>query len=509
MNVRPRFFATALLCVALLAGCASSPAPRLAPSIEPAVTPVSLAPTATPVPVPTPIPVYADGTEVAGVSIGGLTATEAEAALNAALSNQITPVQLVAGEYTQTIMPETINLRADVTALLTAADPALGSLAPVKVPLQLQFDQTALREQLADFAAASALPPTLTVITSTDVLSRSFAYLPGRMIDPDRSFEIVSGLLSRGRTADPIFLTRWQVDEAPRATPDQIAEQLEAMVDAWDGVAGVYLYDLTTGAEVAVNARSVFAGASTIKTAIMLYAYTKLERFTERQWRRMRLMIIESDNLAANDILAAGAGGAGTDWAFRGAVEMSEMLADLGLEYLYLYVPYESADYIRLYNVKYRCGPKDPVGEPPYAETGCALRATPYAIAQVYRMIDECARGEGVLLEQFPLLNPDRCQEMLDLLAENADDSRMVAGVPAGVRVEHKSGWIEHTQADAGIVRSAGGDYALAVYVYKPLGDRLAWPDSLLGGAIADFSRLVYTAYNPVRLTEMPQEGSP
>jgi len=188
---------------------------------------------------------------------------------------------------------------------------------------------------------------------------------------------------------------------------------------------------------------------------------------------------------------------------------MSEMLADLGLEHLYLYIPFEAVDYIKLYNIKYRCGPQDPVGEPPYTETGCALRATPYAIGQLYRMIDECARGKGVLLEKFALLRPDRCQEMLDLLAENADRTRMVAGIPDGIRVEHKSGWIEHTQADAGIVRSPGGDYVLAVYVYKPLGDNLAWPDSLLGGAIADFSRLVYTAYNPIRLQSVTRGETP
>lgn len=437
-----------------------------------------------------------------------MTTVEAEAALTAALAERVTPVQLVAGENATTIEPSSINLRPDVPAMLAAVQPALGSDQPISAPLQLAFDQAAVREQVMTFAAVSASEPELTVITSTEVLSRSFAYLPRRAIDLDRSLEIVSGLLSRGQLADPIFLTRWPT-KPPRASFAQLAEQLEAIADAWDGVIGVYLYDLATGTEVAVNARTVFSAASTIKTAIMLYGYTKLPAFSERQWESMRAMIIDSDNLAANDILAAGAGGTDTETAFRGAEQMSDMLADLGLDYLHLYIPFEALDFIRLYNVKFRCGPKDPVGEPPYAETGCALRATPYAMGQLYRMIDECARGEGVLLEQFDLLNPDRCQEMLDLLAENADDTRMVAGIPDGVRVEHKSGWIEHTQADAGIVRSPGGDYVLAIYVYKPLGDQWAWPDAVLGGAIADVSRLVYTAYNPVRLDTLPAGETP
>ncbi|MGQ9480172.1 serine hydrolase [Chloroflexus sp.] len=506
MNLRPRLFAIALICMAFIAGCTSTS--RAAMPSEPVLAAAPTQPVI-PTPLPTPVPVYADGTEVAGVPIGGLTVAEAEAALSSALSARVTPLRLVAGAYTQTIEPTAISLHADPAALLAAAAPALGSSTPVRIPLQLTFDETALREQMTTFAAESALPPQVTVITATDVLSRSFAYIPGRAIDLDRSLEIVSGMLRRGRTIKPIALTLWPTTDQPRASLEQLATQLEEMAEAWDGVAGVYLYDLATGAEVAVNARSVFPGASTIKTAIMLYAYTKLETFTERQWQHMRRMIIESDNLAANDILAAGAGGTGTDLAFRGAEEMSDMLADLGLEYLYLYVPYESTDYIRLYKVKYRCGPKDPVGEPPYTETGCALRATPYAIGQIYRMIDECARSKGALLEKFALLNPDRCQEMLDLLAENDDNSRMVAGLPEGVRVEHKSGWVDNTQADAGIVRSPGGDYVLAVYVYKPLGDRAAWPDSLLGGAIADFSRLVYTAYNPIQIDPASQGDTP
>jgi beta-lactamase class A len=94
-------------------------------------------------------------------------------------------------------------------------------------------------------------------------------------------------------------------------------------------------------------------------------------------------------------------------------------------------------------------------------------------------------------------LTMSRCQEMLDLLAENGDHERMRAGIPDGVRVEHKSGWIEDMQSDVGIVRSPGGDFILAIYLYREtdwLRDYIAQP------ALAGFARMVYTAYNPVRL---------
>ena len=116
-------------------------------------------------------------------------------------------------------------------------------------------------------------------------------------------------------------------------------------------------------------------------------------------------------------------------------------------------------------------------------------------------MIDACAKGGGVLPEKFAKLSPTRCQQMLDRLATNDDKTRMVAGLPNGTRAEHKSGWIENLQADNGIIRSPGGDYALAIYVYKKLPKGVfMWTDEQMAPVVAAFSRLAYTAYNPVKL---------
>jgi beta-lactamase class A len=132
---------------------------------------------------------------------------------------------------------------------------------------------------------------------------------------------------------------------------------------------------------------------------------------------------------------------------------------------------------------------------------GACLRAEPASMARLYLLIDECARGEGLLLEQFEKLSADRCQEMLDRLETNDDDTRLAAGIPAGVRVEHKSGWIEDMNGDAGVVRSPGGDYIAAIYIYKPLpAGRFMWEDEEMAPVVAALSRLAYTAYNPVEL---------
>jgi beta-lactamase class A len=128
------------------------------------------------------------------------------------------------------------------------------------------------------------------------------------------------------------------------------------------------------------------------------------------------------------------------------------------------------------------------------------LRTTPREMSQVFLWLDECSRGEGELVATYTeTLTIDRCQEMLDLLAQNADDSRMCAGIPSDVRVEHKSGWIQDMQSDIGIVRSPGGDFLLAIYLYQKtdmLYDPVATP------VIAAFARMVYTGYNPLVVGE-------
>jgi beta-lactamase class A len=87
---------------------------------------------------------------------------------------------------------------------------------------------------------------------------------------------------------------------------------------------------------------------------------------------------------------------------------------------------------------------------------------------------------------------------MLGWLEQNDDTTRMVAGLPPGTKVAHKSGWVEDMQADAGIVTSPGGSYVLTIYLYQKqrnsyLSDEEATP------WLAAFSRLVYSAYNPAK----------
>lgn len=491
----------------MLAGCGAAPAssvPTVVPAtVEPSATPTAVAtaaPTVTPAPTATPEPRLAEGVYVAGVEVGGLTPTEAREVLDLQLAPLMRPLDVRVGEQELLVRPADIDFRIDMEAMLDAAGDARSG---ARLPLQVAYDEIKLRESLATLNAQAVEPPSFAVITETGSISRSFTIENGLGVDLDDAVSQIDDRLRAVGAPRRVTLTLSPLrGPEARPEPDQLQEQLEEMADGWRGVIGVYVYDLVSDEVVAsVNPDTAFAAASTIKMPILLNAYINLTEFTDKQDQAMRKMIIESDNLAANTMLAAAVGGGGTEDAIIGAERMSAMLADLGFGETFQYVPFEATDYIRLMKLKVKAGPARG-GEAPYTEAGRYLRTTPREMAQLYVTIDQCARDEGLLLEEFgDTLTPERCIEMLDRLEENGDDKRMVSGIPAGVRVEHKSGWIPDMQADVGIVRSPGGDYAVAIYVYRPLNDGDApVPDRIMMSTIGAFSRVVYTYYNPLTL---------
>jgi beta-lactamase class A len=506
MRSWPRSAALLVLFTLVLQACSTSQAvaPTLAPTLVPTTIPtVTPIPSPTPLPSPTPVPTFAAGSQVGGVDIGGLTFVEAREALEAAFAEDLPSLKIQAGEATITLQPDDLGLRLPLEAMLQQAATGLAEGRVVDLPFEPSFDPRKLRVAIEELATEVRVPPELVVLSDTETLSRTFAYTPGQGIDVEAAIKAVSGRLADPTETKALELELVTLDEAPEVSMEQLEAEIKALAATWKGVTGLYLYDLASGEEIKLNADSVFAGASTIKVAIMLNAYANLSKFTSRQEFWMGEMIRYSDNLSANDLMAAAAGGTSTEYAFDGAEQMSAMLAELGLKNTYLYVPYESGDYIRQNKVKYKCGPRDPVGPKPYTETGCALRTTPYEMAQIYRYLDACANDEGPLLTVSKLLTSERCQDMLDRLATNADKKRFVSGLPKGTRVEHKSGWIENMQADVGIIRSPGGDVVLSVYLYRPLPEGVyLWSDEYVAPYLGAFAGLVYSAYNPVELTE-------
>jgi beta-lactamase class A len=441
------------------------------------------------------VPTLAKGVLVAGVDVGGLTAEDARKKLEGALQPLLLPLELQAGASSTTLKPEDIGLELPLDTMLAQAQAAQPS---GRVELQVNYDEARLRAVLGGMASSTGAPGAISVISDTKTISRSFRLAGGDMqVDVDAAVkQIDERLRSVGGVRRVTLPLAPMGGTAARPTPEQLQEQVELMAKQWRGTSGVYVYDLASGQQIAgLNEKTAFTAASTIKVAIMLNAYVNLPKLSNKQQAALKKMIVESDNLRANDLLAAAAGGTTTDAAFDGANEMSAMLADLGLKNTFLYVPFESGDFIKLYKVKYKTGPKQG-GEAPFIKASNTLRTTPFEMAQIYIDLEQCSKGQGVLLEKFPkTITADRCKEMIGWLETNGDHDRMISGLPKGTRVAHKSGWIPpEIQADAGIVRSPGGDFVVAIYLYQP-GER--YSDEAVEGLVGSFARLVYSYYNP------------
>ncbi len=515
-SVQGFVFVVALL---LLAACSATPARTVPATTDPSdptttATPRTTAkltpvPTDTPrptsTPSPTPEPTFPADTRVGEVDIGEMSLSQAERQIYRKLPTLDDPLIVYTEQMSVTIQPDAINLEPDLDAMLEQSTAQQGQSRPVSqtdtltIPLQVRLDRQTLQRHLDDLTSQTILSPTITlVVDETDPISRSFAYRPARMLNTDQSIQQIEQHLTDPQASRAVTI-ELQADPdspVPRATIAQVQEQVAEMAQYWDGVVGFYLYDLASTETATLNENTVFSGASIMKVAILLNSYLAIPEFSEKQQTWVELMITESDNHSANHMLAAIGGGTGTDKALDGAHLMSEMLQSLGLEHTYQYMPYEAHDYlVNVRGVDIKHGPAQE-GSPPYTDADPVLRTTPAEMSHLFLMVDQCSEGEGPLIETFTeTITLDRCQDMLDLLARNEDNARLRRGIPDDVRVEHKSGWIADMQADVGIVRSPGGDYILAIYLYQQtdyLYDKYAHP------VIGAFSRMVYTAYNPI-----------
>jgi beta-lactamase class A len=78
---------------------------------------------------------------------------------------------------------------------------------------------------------------------------------------------------------------------------------------------------------------------------------------------------------------------------------------------------------------------------------------------------------------------------MLDILARQEFNDAIPAGLPAGVRVAHKTGWITAVDHDGGIVLPPDGAAYVLVVLTSGVED-----ESVTREAAADVSRMIWEA---------------
>jgi len=243
----------------------------------------------------------------------------------------------------------------------------------------------------------------------------------------------------------------------PGRVPGFVDRSLQRDVDRLaagaPAITGVYVQHLLTGCGAASNADAQFPAASTLKAGILVDAVRHgqagaLGPILDR-------MIIDSNDEAANSVLAALGGGSGD----AGAQEVTQTLRDLGLTRSLVRRPYIIEDVRRPLPIETTSSP------PLYTN----FVATPFELARLMVAVHRGAVGRGGVARIGIGTSVARA-ELLARLLDVRDTSKLVAGLPSGVPVAHKTGYTEDVRHDAGIIYLRSGPVVASAMTYSANG---------------------------------------
>lgn len=454
---------------------------------------------------------YPPGLIAAGIPIGGL---DRQLAAQRILESYATPVELHYNQDVIHLAPAVVDFQIDIETILAVADQQrtqqqfwIGfwdflwnrSSAHEEVPLRSSYSEDRLRVFLQQEIAQRYDQPPISAMPVVGTVNFQPGQ-PGTVLDIDGSVRLIENSL-RSLTNRTVELPLQRSDPT-RPGYQNLQVLLKQTVDlaGFDGLVGIYLYDLQTSQElhfaylqkqdISVQPVDIaFTASSIMKIPIMVSVFKRLgDQPDPETVKLLGDMIDKSGNEAA-------------DWLMdrviasnRSPLVVGDDMKVIGLENTFLagYF-YEGAPLMEVVNTPANQRTDINTDPDPYSQT------TPSDIGMLLEDIYRCAdSGGGTLAAAFPgQITQAECQLMIDYLARNKIGVLIEAGVPDGTRVAHKHGWVSYlgiinTVGDAGTVFTPGGNYVLVIFLHHPV--QVVWdPASKL---VADLSRAVYNYYN-------------
>ncbi|MBN1312488.1 MAG: serine hydrolase [Anaerolineae bacterium] len=464
-----------------------------------------------------------------GVPVGDLPKSQARAHVEEVYGS---PVTVFYRDQEIRLSPAEVGLAVNSEAMLSKADELrtegtfwsgfwdylwLRPESSYNVDLVVDYSPDLLRTWLANIAARYDQPPR----PAQPDLSRLSFQLggPGYTLDQEASFQLVDEALRRpvDRTVE-LVVSENSAPNADLATlKSLIVEYL--MSQQFRGVSSTQIIDLERGEELRldvdlregapsyVNCDIAYAGMSTMKIAIMVDFFRRLDGRPELgsdDYKMLNETMVLSGDTSTNFMLEAIGEGNG----YTGAKSVTEMMQALGMTNSFIVVPYQDttpASEVFYLTPAYEAARN---GTCVNTRPDYAMQTTPTDLAIILDMIYHCAESGGGLVAAYPdMITQNECQMMVELMEENPDGIIM-AGLPADVPIAHKHGWgSTDTYADAAIVYSPGGDYIITSYLWA---DTTEWlPATIAFPIIRDISVMTFNYFNPDMINVPRREYNP
>jgi beta-lactamase class A len=288
---------------------------------------------------------------------------------------------------------------------------------------------------------------------------------------------------------------------AGRPSLETLQILLKQIIDlsGFDGLVDLYFLDLQkqetihfayqAGQDFSVIPDIAFSGASTIKIPILISIFRHFEsQIPPDIDTQLKGMIATSSNEEADGLMAL------LD-PIRGPLVVTETMQQLGLNSTFISMYFKLGSIpLQHYKTPGNSRPDINTNPDPFVQT------TPVEIGMLLEDIYLCAQnGGGSLVAAFPgEINQAGCQKMLDILKIDKPVMLIKAGVPEGVAIANKYGYVSDKNgiindvSDAGIVYTQGGDYVLTIYANHPI--QVLW--NTVSPMFAELSRAVYNYFN-------------
>ena len=279
------------------------------------------------------------------------------------------------------------------------------------------------------------------------------------------------------------------VEAAAFSPPDlrHLANRFDAYLDEQENILPSYVViNLESGQTAARNGDLAVSGTSMVKVPMLVETYRLLDGApSAAQTRLITETITLSGNYTANLLLELIAG---RPDPFAGALEVTHAMRRLGLYNTFIAVPYDEeprAQYMPTYVT--------PANQQPGPTTNpdSSMQTTAADMARLLQMIYDCSQDRGQLRAHYAQsLLPHECAAIIEGMTQNRIEALIEDGVPDGVPLAHKHGWVGDTHGDAGLIL---GDhpYVLVAILHRP--GWLEWADSTV--IIAELSRLAYAHF--------------